>query len=163
MAQCEVADSWECLHSTRLRCFACGDAVCSSCSRVRRWYRRPNKRVCLNCERMGDGRNDVQLLPIAPYANEQWHPSEGPKRYRVLLRTVEIGTVERVGVELAHEGEVITADLFEAELAPYLDRFPRSTPLVGIRYESAEAAGAAVAAIADEVRSVGRQRCSAGS
>lgn len=39
--------------TTRLKCFSCGSAVCSACSRLRRWFKWRSKRICDNCHEFG--------------------------------------------------------------------------------------------------------------
>lgn len=48
---CQVSlNTPACRWHTRAKCFACGDAACPGCSRIRRWYRFRRVRVCNDCD-----------------------------------------------------------------------------------------------------------------
>lgn len=55
---CDAPANLQGVKKPRTSCFACGEAVCKSCSRIMRWYTFGRRRVCDRCrddhERSGE-------------------------------------------------------------------------------------------------------------
>ena len=59
-SQCPLADSTKCEGQTNMKCFACGQPICGSCSRKVIWHNFGVRRVGLDCLR-DDIRTDSRL------------------------------------------------------------------------------------------------------
>lgn len=49
--RCPLADDLDCEGKTNMRCFACGEPICRSCSRMVVWHSFGVRRIGLDCLR----------------------------------------------------------------------------------------------------------------